>query len=137
MYCNTQIEKLREEPWFHGYITAEEANKRLEATMSTGTYLVRLSTTSPGKPYTLSILIAPTQIDHRYCFELNIKSDVSFSSNFLCVWCSFMKTNHSYTSQRHFHNSDRTQFLFFFFISRVGQCTSNILLCLRLIEKWD
>jgi serine/threonine protein kinase len=59
------IERLTAERWFHGYITAEEANKRLETTLTTGTYLVRLSTTSPGKPYTLSILTSPTHIDHR------------------------------------------------------------------------
>lgn len=50
--------------WFHGYVTSEEANSRLES-KPYGSYLVRLSTTSPGKPYTLSILTSRTHIDHR------------------------------------------------------------------------
>jgi len=57
-------ELLIKQKWFHGYVTSEEANSRLES-KPYGSYLVRLSTTSPGKPYTLSILTSRTHIDHR------------------------------------------------------------------------
>jgi len=50
-------------PYFHGNISIEETLALLQ-TQPEGTYLVRLSATTPGKPFTLSIT-SRTAIDHR------------------------------------------------------------------------
>eukprot|EP01120_Amphizonella_sp_Union-15-10_P008947 TRINITY_DN3303_c0_g1_i1.p1 TRINITY_DN3303_c0_g1~~TRINITY_DN3303_c0_g1_i1.p1 ORF type:complete len:610 (-),score=109.22 TRINITY_DN3303_c0_g1_i1:80-1909(-) len=86
------IHRLNQSSWFHGFISKEEALRRLE-TRPLGTYLLRLSTTSPGRPYTLSV-ITQTDISHRRIahnkhgdpFVINISSqDYQFPSLFSLI----------------------------------------------------
>jgi len=49
------IKELETKPWFHGDITKEEAEARLSC-RTEGTFLVRLSATTPGCPYTISMI---------------------------------------------------------------------------------
>jgi len=51
------------QPYFHGHISKEDTLSLLQS-QPEGTYLVRLSATTPGKPFTLSIT-SRTAIDHR------------------------------------------------------------------------
>jgi len=63
------VHGLHKKGWYHGLISKEEASRRLE-TRPPGTYLLRLSMTSLGKPYTLSI-ISTVEIAHRRIGHVN------------------------------------------------------------------
>jgi hypothetical protein len=49
------VQELQSKPWFHGDISKEDADSRLSCRME-GTFLVRLSATTPGCPYTISMI---------------------------------------------------------------------------------
>ena len=50
-----EIKLLQTKNWFHGDISKEEAEARLSCRME-GTFLVRLSATTPGCPFTISMI---------------------------------------------------------------------------------
>mmetsp|Transcript_4610 Transcript_4610/g.5004 ORF Transcript_4610/g.5004 Transcript_4610/m.5004 type:complete len:542 (+) Transcript_4610:95-1720(+) len=61
------LHNVKHFPWFHGYISSGVAVERLE-NRDPGTFLVRLSITSPGKPLTLSVMVTSGdryEISHR------------------------------------------------------------------------
>lgn len=62
--CLDDIIKFNQYNFTYGSISKEEAVTLLQS-RPPGTYLVRLSETSPGKPFTLSIVKSRTHIDHR------------------------------------------------------------------------
>jgi serine/threonine protein kinase len=49
------VKVLQTKPWFHGDVTKEDSEARLSCRMD-GTFLVRLSATTPGCPYTISMI---------------------------------------------------------------------------------
>ncbi len=49
------VKALQTKLWFHGDVTKEDAEARLSCRMD-GTFLVRLSATTPGCPYTISMI---------------------------------------------------------------------------------
>jgi hypothetical protein len=51
----SEVEQLQLHPWFHGDISKADAEARLAARVN-GTFLVRLSATTPGCPYTVSMI---------------------------------------------------------------------------------
>eukprot|EP01120_Amphizonella_sp_Union-15-10_P017087 TRINITY_DN9379_c0_g1_i3.p1 TRINITY_DN9379_c0_g1~~TRINITY_DN9379_c0_g1_i3.p1 ORF type:complete len:401 (-),score=43.95 TRINITY_DN9379_c0_g1_i3:112-1314(-) len=75
------IEDLLASKWFHGYISKEKCEQRLVACKK-GTFLVRISTTSPTSPFTISkVERTGTEISHHrvylkesgYCFKFKNK----------------------------------------------------------------